>query len=46
MVISYYGALNAFITLYDLLPKPIYSFVLLCLLLTAGLRVLIKISDI
>lgn len=45
MVISYYGALNWFLALYDLLPLPIRRFILLCLMITAGLVVLTKVSD-
>lgn len=45
MVISYYGALNAFLTLYNLLPTPILQFVVLCLMLSAALRILFKVAS-
>lgn len=45
MVISYYGALNFFLALYDLLPTPVHQFIVLSLMLAAALRVLFKVAS-
>lgn len=45
MVISYYGALNAFLAIYNLLPNPIKAFITTTLIILAGVVFLKKVSD-
>lgn len=45
MVISYYGALNAFLAIYDLIPWPIKSFIIAAWLINGGISVINRVSD-
>lgn len=44
MVISYSGALNAFLAIYRLIPAPVSRFIVLSLIITAGVVILKKVS--
>lgn len=45
MVISYYGALNAFLAIYSVIPSPVRKFILFSLMILAGVTILKKVSD-
>lgn len=45
MVISYYGALNAFLAIYSLLPTPVSSFILMSLFLWGGAKLLKMVAE-
>lgn len=40
MVISYFGALNAFLAILHYIPGPVYSFITLGLLVSGGMSLL------
>lgn len=45
MVISYFGALNAFLAIYNSLPNPIKAFITTSLIVLAGVVILKKVSN-
>lgn len=45
MVISYYGALNAFLTIYNYLPPDIPLLIILGLMIGGAIKLLVAIKD-